>query len=225
MATHTQIIEFFGLPACGKSTLCNAVIESTISVSTNFCRMNEISSEYRKANIIQKIRCFPYRASLLLLLLIIKSCPSRKNVRIYKSFLSILMIYAFCKHTKKYDYMLIDHGVFQSVVSLFYVSSTSKFNSSVDIVNQLVTTIGIEYPIHCYISVEESIRRMRKRNRVDSGRLDVIGDKKKLETIMIVQSQQFERLSDIRHIQKINMEKTIEHNVSDLFKQIKNEIG
>lgn len=66
---------------------------------------------------------------------------------------------------------------------------------------------------------------MRKRNRVDSGRLDVIGDKKKLETIMIVQSQQFERLSDIRHIQKINMEKTIEHNVSDLFKQIKNEIG
>lgn len=209
METHTQIIEFFGLPACGKSTLCDALLREEDRKIT-FCRMTAISSEYRKISPMQKIRIFPYRASFELSKLIIKSGVSMKNLPIYKGFFLILIIYAYCKHTKHFDYMLVDHGVMQTIVSLFYESDNDKFESSLDVVSHLLNIICIDVPIYCDIPINEAMHRMRKRNRTDSGRLDAITDDNKLEQAMYGQARQFQKLSYLVDGHRVDMSLCVE---------------
>lgn len=221
MAKHTQIIEFFGLPACGKSTLCDTLLSEQIVDEMIFCRMKEISTEYRKISIFCKLRIFPYRASFLLFLLILKTGDKRKNLRIYKNFFKIIIIYAFCKYNPSDQYMLIDHGVMQSIVSMFYWTKPGRLESSKWIVNCLVGSIGIDYLIFCDVSVAESISRIRKRNRTESGRLDVINDEDELERTLILQSTQYLKLCEQNTKYIIDMEGTLNELCKNVYSIIR----
>lgn len=224
MATHTQIIEFFGLPACGKSTLCDDLISEQGDDKLIFCRMNAISAEYRKTNLLRRIFLFPYKSSFYLILLILKSGFKKDNLRIYKSFFSILIIYAFTKHVKKYNYMLIDHGVIQSVISLFYGARSGVFDSSFNIANCLVKAADVDILVYCDLPVQESISRIRKRNRLDSGRLDAIRDEEKLKMELITQHKQFVMFGRLSADRSINSSQAINELKQNVYKILEEKI-
>ncbi len=112
--------------------------------------------------------------------------------------------------------MLIDHGILQSVVSLFYRKETKYFESSLGIVRCLLNTVGIDYPLYCDISVPVSMERMFKRNRQDSGRLDAIRNEETLKDELLLQHRQFVMLCESNATRLINMVE----NLCDIYQNV-----
>ncbi len=196
MEQHTKIIDLYGLPGCGKTTLQNSFIslckDQSFSVGylpdlTTYMRKHPISSFVKSFSISQFFLLFRFFCSVPLLRL--------SDWSIYWGFIKFLFIYKFSKTVQIKDFIIVDHGFCQSVGSLTYGNIEYLSENSRHLLYRLFTVIDIDIPIYCHISAELSLYRIRYRNRQSkSGRLDLINDDAKLMNALKIQAIMFDSI-------------------------------
>lgn len=174
MAGHTQIIDLYGIPACGKTSLARHMAshpESGLKVATmQECKQSAFNNKWKLAKSISLRSIW---ASIRLKL----SAPLDKKRRVIP-FKGILLMGAFKNYIRKYtdfDIVVTDHGDIQSFVSLERgenLHENRKFKAAC--LHYLDNSLSNIY-VYCKIDAENALRRMNDRGR-DKGRIDLISD-------------------------------------------------
>ncbi len=176
MATHTQIIDLYGIPACGKSTLAENLTKLS-SEKMKMATMVECIHSARK-NKLKFFRSFSSKNILASVRLKI-SVPidsKRKAIPLW----NILIMGVYKEYVRKYtnyDIVVTDHGDIQRFVSLERgddLHESKKFLKACD--RYLDVSLSTNY-VYCRINAEEALRRMNGRGR-EKGRIDLIKDPK-----------------------------------------------
>ena len=171
---NTKIIEFNGLPGCGKTTLCNEFIRQSPGKRISFIYF--VSDEIKRIPFFARVTNFPYKACFWVLCMFFTTpLLPLKEIRIYKNTLKFVINYRFAHLLNQYDFLLEDHGLIQCVVSFFYRREKyfKPFHSW--LVQRLYLEIKPTVIVFCNISAQIAIKRMEKRNR-NAGRIDRIKD-------------------------------------------------
>lgn len=191
MAKHTQIIEFYGLPGCGKTTLCNILKESYIKKGY---KVGVLTDATKQCSFLRIILIFRIRYLTKFFSIFWNyeknHIPFNYALSPYKR----LMIYQCVRYFSDYDYVFIEHGVVQSLVSALY-----GFKSPIAILNnpiykKYLSIIPVDKYVYCKITPEKAFERIRIRNRKSSGRFDQMEDDS-LKELLLTQSCQFDDFS------------------------------
>ncbi|MFR1851725.1 MAG: hypothetical protein ACLSXF_11630 [Clostridium sp.] len=215
MGKNTKIIEFNGIPACGKSTLANSIKFSLETKNFSIGLWEDITNEFKKQSLKVKINYVSDIPIIDYLKLFLSLKLEKKRKWYYYWFaIKISIIYSWCKRGSKYDFVLIDHGYIQHAVSLLCgddISTTPRYLKNFERVIKKQTPVDIH--IECDISIEEVQKRIKSRKR-DNGRLDIIDN--------------YELQKNMYKIEKFNLEcinKYLrEHDKSSKFIKINTEV-
>ena len=211
----------YGLPGCGKTTVRTQL--NAADSGYRCCYINDMTARFMKKSLVGKLRALPLREWWLLLRCLI-SLPllPRREWNIYRGLFVITLAYRLRKEVAGYDYMVIDHGLVQSTVSLLYGHANSVSEKSAHRLAALLKRLDVEFVVYCKMTPELSLDRIRRRNRLHGdGRLDVIADDVELMSSLRIQYGEFETLAStfskaLRHATVINMDDTREAIVSKL---------
>lgn len=174
MAAHTQIIDLYGIPACGKTTLaeymaCHPVNGLRVATMRNGMQ----SALNNKWKLVKSMSLKNFWVSIRLKL----SAPLDKKRRVIR-FKGIMLMGVFKNYVRKYtdyDIVLIDHGDIQQFVSLERgdnLHELEKFSKASSC--YLDASLTTAY-IYCQIDAETALQRMNNRGR-DKGRMDIMPD-------------------------------------------------
>lgn len=174
MAVHTQIIDLYGIPACGKTTLAKYMAmhpKNGLRVTTmRNCMRSAFNNKW---DLVRSISLKNFLASVMLKF----SAPFDKKRRDIP-FKDVLLMGAFKNYVRKYtdyDIVVTDHGDIQSFVSLERgenLHKSEKFKKAC--LHYLDVSLSTAY-VYCKIDAETALRRMNSRGR-DKGRIDSISD-------------------------------------------------
>lgn len=174
MSAHTQIIDLYGIPACGKTTLA----EYMASHPTNGLRVATMQDCMRDAfnnkwKLVKSMSLKIFWVSIRLKL----SAPLDKKRRVIR-FKGILLMGVFKNYVRKYtdyDIVVADHGDIQQFVSLERgdnLHESEKFSKAS--LCYLDASLTNAY-VYCQIDAETALQRMNSRGR-DKGRMDIMSD-------------------------------------------------
>lgn len=210
MAKHTKIIELYGLPGCGKTTLCiklkkvyelNGYKVGLINEASKTCTFTHVLSVLLLKDIIALFRWF-YN------ILRGGNMINKISLSPYKR----LLIYRCIKGYSDCDYVFIEHGIIQCIVSSIYGIKDDDSLLNKSICKLFLHKDFVDMFLYCHVTPEEAFKRIRIRNRKNSGRFDQMQDNM-LNDILIKQSHQFELLTS--KLEGFGYEiKTIDGNVS-----------
>lgn len=195
MEPHSKIVEFYGLPGCGKTTLTNYLIESEYNIdSQKFGRINILFDNFKNLSFLKKVSVLPFKAWYysFRFILTVPRIPVRKW-KLYRSFFYIPLVYSMKSINLVPSYILVDHGIFQSAQSLIYGRADTLSDRSWRLLLKIATLIKIDFAIYCDIPTSVSLERIRKRNRKGNGRLDMLEDDSYLIQILEKQAHLFKR--------------------------------
>lgn len=174
MSEHTQIIDLYGIPACGKTTLARYMASHPadgLRVATmEDCSIAALNDKW---HLFLSVSLKNVWASIRLRL----SAPFDKK-RSVIPFKSILLLNAYKNYIRKYtDYNIVvtDHGDIQSFVTLERgdnLHENQKFKEAC--CHYLDASLSSAY-VYCQIDAETALLRMNGRDR-DKGRIDSLSD-------------------------------------------------
>jgi len=174
MAEYTKIIDLYGIPACGKTTLARYMASHPadgLKVAT--MRDCIIAALNDKWHLFLSVSLKNLWASIRLKF----SAPLDKK-RSDIPFRAILLLNAYKNYIRKYtdyDIVVSAHGDIQSFVSLERgdnLHESPKFKEAcLDYLNASLSTIYV----YCQIDADTALQRMNNRSR-DIGRIDTILD-------------------------------------------------
>ena len=174
MAAHTQIIDLYGIPACGKTTLARYMASHPaegLKVSTMEDCM--VAAMNDKRHLLLSISFKNLWASIRLKF----SAPLDKKRRVIP-LKSILLMGAYKQFILKYtdyDIVITDHGDIQSFVSLERGENLHESGTFLKACyNYLNVSLSNTY-VYCKVDEEEALRRMNVRGR-EKGRIDIVSD-------------------------------------------------
>lgn len=210
---HVKIVEYFGMPGCGKTTLCGSIKGSAVIANTDIATIKDISLAFRKASIVKKIMSFPWYMLWPLFVLFCKvPFVGRKHLNLYKIPLLRETFYNFAIRYCKYKLIACDHGIAQSLIALIYDNPDSLNEEFLELIKEVVNKTKASELIYCKVKPETALQRIRKRNRQTSGRTDVIKDDKLLLENLYMQEELYESLAG-----------TIRTTVCNKFTEINND--
>lgn len=198
MGQHTKIIDLYGLPGCGKTTLMTYLKDKSDS-SIDFGYLPDITGRLKKNYVAAFFRAFSLRQFFLLTRFFV-SLPILpiKNWNIYAGFYELSWVYNFARYCSDRDYILVDHGIVQSIGSLTYGHVETLPKKSEKYLVKLLGLFAIEEYCFCKITPEMALERIRKRNRQSGrGRLDLIKDDEKLVKELTKQDKLFSSISEL----------------------------
>lgn len=220
-----RIIEFTGLPACGKTTLCSSMLEDSSNhkfyLSSHFSVLNK-----ERAHLLSLFKHISLKYLIALIYyLTINNISRKKGMLIYMLNLYVQYSIFFNKHCNDSSIMLVDQGIVQGLGSLslgcpdvktkglkFMLKSWKKFESQILLVD-------------CKIPAEESVDRLTKRN-TSGGEFDRLRGNE-LTNAMRSHILLLEKVKD--ELQKsgfcfktvsLDMQNPIKSNIELLYKQI-----
>lgn len=215
MATYTKIVEFFGVPACGKSTIVNGFVEANGDVGKTVS-YHTVCQDYLRSSFLKKLDCFPFYM-LLNTWRLQKSIGSRfKSLNYLKNryipILKVLTCYCFAKKYSNYSMILVDHGIIQTVVSMIAgmdINNEDIFQSSLC---QLFNGVDDITFVHCQLEFEEAVRRLSLRGE-HAGRFQHTIDKDILLAQYKAEKERFDlvlnNMSNKRRIVNLNTSGTL----------------
>ena len=172
MAAYTKIIDLYGIPACGKSTLAeNMANLSAYGLKVATMRDCMLLALKNKWNFINSFTFKNVWVSVNLKL----STPlgkKRKEISLWH----VLKMGAYKEYVRKYtdyDIVITDHGDIQRFVSLERgdnLHESEKFRKAC--LHYLDASLSTFY-VYCKLNAEDALRRMTERGR-SSGRIDLI---------------------------------------------------
>ena len=190
---HPIIIELFGLPGCGKTTLRDNLVKYSGRDRT-YSLMTELSSQYRHLPFWRKIQHIPWKMWWLLLRFFMSMplLPLKEWVY-YKVFFSFALIYSYSRYAKGSSFIIVDHGFVQAVVSLMHGHLTRLSKNQEIRFIEITRLLPNTKFVYCKLPAEVSFQRIRSRKR-DVGRLDVLKDDELLRNQLIEEKYIFESL-------------------------------
>jgi len=176
MAVHTQIIDLYGIPACGKTTLAKYLASHPadgLKVATmRDCMVAALNDKW---HLFLSVTPKNLWASIRLKL----SAPLDKK-RSAIPFRRVLLMGAFKNYVRKftdYDIVITDHGDIQRFVALERgdnLHNSRRFLSACS--HYLKDSLSTTY-VYCQIDAQEALERMNGRGR-EKGRIDLITDQR-----------------------------------------------
>lgn len=227
MATHTKIIEFYGIPACGKSTLAKYIkdnLSSTYKVGLKYDMTRE-AREMHGLKFLLSVRLYDI-FNAIRLHFSIPNDIKRSDLSLF-NLIKFNIYYRFVSLFSSKDFYFIDHGIVQNCIS--YQNSKALFDLDIfvkSISHCLNCGINIIF-VHCKIDPEDALIRMKTRGR-NSGHIDVAKtDVKKFD--MLAKEYMFcENYTDI--IKRLNLSHitidastTVENEYKDLLNELRNK--
>lgn len=174
MAAHTKIIDLFGLPACGKTTLTRCISEQygkRLKIATMPLLVQEAKRD--KGRLRKSFSPHYFFAGIRLRLL----APFDRKRRVIPllNWPSHARYYSYAKKYSDFDVILVDHGDIQDIVSLERgedLHNNIRFSHGCS--RYLSISLADLY-VYCNVRPEVALERMQLRGR-NSGRIDVMGD-------------------------------------------------
>jgi len=221
------IIEFYGVPGCGKSTATDLVEKEYVS-KRKIYSSDEIIKEIKEKklkhyrilgkNTPQK----PKISEVLELFMYIKNKKSifywfklwfmiKASYSFFIRSLEIMALYQFCEEKYKDDIIIVHHGIIQNLISFVYINpiqSMERFSKyALNIIDRQVCYI------HIGINVDSALIRLRNRKN-QHGRLPKIKSDKKLLEVLYFQNGIFYFCDELLNRQDIK-DKYLIYNDSD----------
>ena len=174
MAVHTQIIDLYGIPACGKTTLAKYMASHPVDgLKVATMRDCIIAALNDKWHLFLSVTPNNLWASIRLKL----SAPFDKK-RSAIPFRRVLLMGAFKNYVRKYtdyDIVVTDHGDIQRFVSLERGDNLHKSEGFLKAcLHYLKISLSTTY-VYCKIDAQDALERMNGRGR-EKGRIDLITD-------------------------------------------------
>lgn len=174
MAAYTQIIDLFGIPACGKSTLAQYMVSHPVG-GLRVATMTECILAARKDK-WRWLRSLSFRdvfASIRLKF----AAPLDKKRRVIPLWNVIIMGWYknYVRKFTDYDIVVTDHGDIQRFVSLERgdnLHESKKFRDACR--RYLDVSLSTTY-VYCKVTADVALQRMNGRGR-NAGRIDLIED-------------------------------------------------
>lgn len=216
MGAHTKIIDLFGTPACGKSTLARYLkVQSNLNIGEKSDVSKECCGFFHfmliwSISIREVINCIKYHFA-------IPPQNRRKGSLLWK-FIKDYSYYSYIQKYSSFDVVILDNGIIQSIISHQNgadLLNNTKYMQSV--MNLLFSHDSISY-WWCDVDPKVSFERMRKRNRT-KGRIEMKASDKEKQQELIHEHSLCEKfyyllLSNHADARIINCEKSIE-DISD----------
>lgn len=113
-----MIIEFYGIPASGKTTHMNAILEK-------YKNSEKLMAFAENANKSEKLRCiltaefisFFFKAAMMFLK---KKNKVKYDAKLLYYFCGIYLSCMYCRNNGTFDYYVNDHGIIQNIVSAMW---------------------------------------------------------------------------------------------------------
>lgn len=183
MESTCEIIELYGLPGCGKTTLCEAFKRKFSEGEV--ADINDIFQKIRTLSRSRRLLLIPLSVVIPLLCLWF-TCPilSYRQRGIYRAFLKRIAVISYIKKTNQYRYAILDHGIVQCAHSL-YLGREQYFTKKAEkkFLSVLKCFSPIKY-VYCSVPVDTAIERITIRKALNHGRLDSIDNLDTLKRIL-----------------------------------------
>lgn len=173
MGTRPKIIEFYGLPGCGKTTLCNKLKEEYEKKGYKVCLLPEAAHLFSWMSLVHILS---FRDSFFLLNFYRHFIKLNVYKKLVLSPIRRLLIYRCAKWKEGYDFLFIDHGAVQSIVRALYDVSNPIDFLKTPFVRDYYCMIPADIYVNCKISIDEAFSRVKNRNRTNSGTFDQYPD-------------------------------------------------
>ena len=193
MAEHTKIVEFYGLPGCGKTTLCKLLKEQYEKKGYKIGLINDATKSCTIPHLLKVVSINNIWGFINWCHSIMK--VSHTSFNIAGSPYKRMLIYKCIRSFSQYDYIFIEHGIVQSIVSSLYGVDNYKIFMNRSICKSLLNFESADIFIYCQVTIEESFKRIKKRNRKSSGRFDQLPEDE-LADILTEQADQFNLLAN-----------------------------
>jgi thymidylate kinase len=223
-----MIIEFVGLPGCGKSTLAELVISAMQPNSVILQRKDLTKNMYR---MMAHPILIPFYVGYYLVLP--KYWRIKKNIIKFAAqyplnktrvivIIHLFWLYEqFQKHFNDNKIFILDEGFIQFVSAIPH-SILMKDNGLLkNLINELSSITNDTLFIDCNLDIKENINRLRKRNRQDQ--FNRLKDDIDLETLLLTKKSNLVLLINKITIKKISidMSNSLENNASIILKELK----
>ena len=184
MESSSRVVEFFGFPGCGKTTLCNNLKAKMKAVSVGL--WEDVKVQYLSLPFFEKLRYVPLGVlfDLMGLFFSTKKLPFR-NRRIYWDFFKRMIFYSYACKNKVYDYVFVDHGFAQCLHSFFLGrEEESRRPRAVKCMTRLFNKLKPYRIVYCDVTIDTAIQRIKTRNTPNHSRLDKVSDEAVLRSIL-----------------------------------------
>lgn len=234
MATNKKlIIEFMGLPGCGKTTISKELVVNLRAKGYKVQLLSEFQSRFF-FNLVTKLfhslryGSFQYRLKVKKYIknqAIKNSSEGRLRYTLY-----IMSFYKrFLLEKSECSILLVDQGLFQSVTSLNHGNAQLETNGLAGVINEWKEIKNHLIVLNCNIDVAQSAKRIISRNE-SNGRFDKMSEDKLIGQLglqLLIQEQ----LWDFMNSSKINFKKLdlsteqkVDDNVSKIMGIVRKEL-
>lgn len=182
MNKKSLIIEFFGLPGSGKSTVVNFLYDLLQKNNISTIKFSEIFDKYQ-SNLMRKI--YLTFISILLQPKLFFICWKYKNFdfKVLNQIVYILRLFYFeetnyfKKSVKNYELIISDQYLIQAIASLMIPANNVNIDEKIISYFLTYTLNKIDILVYSKCDIETSFERLRKRNNQRT-RFDFWDDKK-----------------------------------------------
>lgn len=173
MGAHPKIIEFYGLPGCGKTTLCNRLKEYYENSGYKVGLLTDAVKDLSWRSIIHALS---FHECVFFLKFYWAFIRKNVNKNLVLSPIRRYLIYKSAKRDGEYDFLFIDHGAAQSVVRALFDAPNPLVSLKSNLVRDYYRMIPADLYINCIITMDEAFSRVKLRNRKNSGTFDQYPD-------------------------------------------------
>lgn len=186
----TVILDFYGLPGAGKSTVSHLLAESLRKKGHEVYEPT-YDLDHNKNSYLRKIYKLlssgkygvfhPIR--LCLCIILVRRYGYRKIKDVISQTINIMIKYYVLNKTNRYDYIIFDEGLCQSAISLSILKLPEKANVIAKYLYKDLDVVFNIKPIYLVTDIEQALMQMDNRNGNDS-RVEKIVDIKEKDRLM-----------------------------------------
>lgn len=196
MAAYTKIVDFFGLPGCGKSTLVNSLKQTNVN-RLKIATIDDIVADIKKEKLWKRITCVS-PVNLLYSFLFRLSVPfdGKRKDRSFKNWVKHGILYNYAMKYSCYDIVLVDEGNIQNFVKYERGDDLHNNQDFVSSCKKYIEASPVFIYIYCQVDADTANKRIEHRGR-KFGRIDVINDEEARITELRKEQQRFEFFSSL----------------------------
>ena len=170
MEQYPRVIEFYGLPGVGKSTVCDRLIGN----DKRYVKIKDVMVQYNNEHFIFKITHLPIKRWLKFTSFLLSLSGRNKNsIDEYLTFYYQVLAYSYCCTKMQGVTLVMDHGLVQQLGSILHNMDFAISYNSLHKFSKFLHSMRPLHIIYSRLSEEDALKRMRERKR-DSGRIDAV---------------------------------------------------
>lgn len=222
---HIRIVEFVGVPGCGKTTICRSMVDNSLGIHFLSCdtypfpvgTLNKLLFFFQDFSI-----CYFFA---LVYYIFANNISRKKQMFVYMINLRMKYVRFFREHRNDDSILLVDQGLVQGLGSMSLGHDKVKSVGLSFLLKYWKIFESSMLMINCVIPVEESSRRLSERNTL-GGAFDRLRGKDLINSmsshVRLLESVKNELSEKGFHMNRvtINTLNTIDNNIKRIFQEI-----